>query len=67
MSAVVATWSISLDCTCPACEEDVDLLTAQDFWDGRQLEVPEHGTERTRNLEVDCPKCGHEFHVQTEY
>jgi endogenous inhibitor of DNA gyrase (YacG/DUF329 family) len=48
---------------CPKCGEPVDLLEAPDFWDGRQLDIPEHGTENSDNLEVTCPECGHDFKV----
>lgn len=63
----VATWSISLDCDCPACGEYVNLLDFPDFWDGRSLNLIEHGTARSKNVEVGCPKCMHEFNVQLEY
>lgn len=66
-ATVVATWSVSLDCDCPACAENVDLLSYPDFWDGRRLEIPEHGTERSSNVSVQCPKCDHEFHVDLSY
>ena len=64
----MATWSLSLTCECPGCNEDVDLLDDPDFWDGREsMQAIEHGTDRTNNLEVICPKCGHEFEVCCEY
>jgi len=62
-----ATWRISLDCNCPGCGKDVDLLDDSDFWDGRHLEPCETRTERSRNVWVVCPECGHEFHVDLEY
>lgn len=58
-----AIWSLSLDCDCPSCEEYIDLLDGEDFWDGKRFEPCEHGTDRTQNVEVICPKCGHEFYV----
>lgn len=64
---VTATWYLELNCHCPECKEFVDLLEAGDFWDGRALNVLEHGTPRTKAVEVVCPKCTHEFVVQTEY
>jgi len=67
MEKTIATWSISLDCDCPACKENVNLLDYTDFWDGRQLDVPEHGTERSRDVDVQCPECAHEFTVDLEY
>ena len=63
-----ATWSVSLDCECPHCKEDVDLLAYTDFWDAhRGLEIPEHGTDRSRGMEVTCPECGEDFEVNCEY
>lgn len=64
---VEATWWISLDADCPACSENVDLLDAADFWDGRNLNIGEHGTARTEAVEVRCPNCDHEFEVKTVY
>jgi len=69
MSApVTATWSIELNCDCPKCDNFVDLLDYPDFWEGRhQMLVGEHDTERTRDMEVLCPECGHEFTVDCKY
>jgi endogenous inhibitor of DNA gyrase (YacG/DUF329 family) len=67
MGTQAATWSISLDSECPSCKEDVDLLDGGDFWDGRLLQPLENGTPRSRNVEVVCPKCGHEFEVNLEF
>lgn len=64
---IEATWWISLDAECPACHEDVNLLDAADFWDGRQMGIAEHGTSRTEAVEVACPKCYHGFIVKTVY
>jgi len=63
----IATWHVSLDCDCPKCDEYVDLLDYADFWDGRTLEIAEHGTDNSTGVEVTCPKCGHEFTVNCEY
>jgi ribosomal protein S27E len=67
MSALTATWSITLDTECPACKEDVNLLDGPDFWDGHRFDVPEHGTERTKGVKVVCPECEHAFTVDLEY
>jgi phage FluMu protein Com len=66
---VTATWYLELNCHCPECKEFVDLLEADGFWDdrGTSLNVLEHGTPRTKAVEVVCPKCDHEFEVRTEY
>ena len=63
-----ATWSVSLDCECPDCGQDVNLLDDPDFWDGRStLDVCEHGTLHSRDVEVSCPKCRWEFRVDLVY
>lgn len=67
MANVKATWSVSLDCECPGCEDQVNLLDYPDFWDGRSLVIPEHHTKRSSDVEVVCPECGHEFYVDCEY
>jgi endogenous inhibitor of DNA gyrase (YacG/DUF329 family) len=65
--AETATWSIELNCECPHCAEWVNLLDYADFWDGRSLGVGEHGTERSKGVEVTCPECGKDFEVDCEY
>jgi DNA-directed RNA polymerase subunit RPC12/RpoP len=55
------------DAECPQCREYLNLLDAPDFWDGRTLDIPEHGTENSDNLDVECPRCGHEFRVCCEW
>jgi uncharacterized Zn finger protein (UPF0148 family) len=67
MANTVASWRVELNCHCPACEEYVDLLDYEDFWDGRDLEIAEWHTPRSKNVEVICPECGHEFTVETEW
>jgi len=68
MAKTTATWYVSLDCHCPACGEYVDLLDHPDFWDGHQgLEVPEHSTAKSRDVDVYCPRCDHNFTVDLEY
>lgn len=64
---VIATWNISLNCDCPHCNDCVDLLDYADFWDCRDLEIGEHDTNRSREVEVVCPTCGHEFKVDLVY
>jgi endogenous inhibitor of DNA gyrase (YacG/DUF329 family) len=63
---ILATWSLSLDCECPKCGKDVDLLRTDDFWDSG-LQACETCTDRSNDLEVSCPECGHEFVVECEY
>jgi hypothetical protein len=64
---LTATWSISLDTTCPHCDADVNLLDYADFWDSRLFAVPEHGTDRTKDVEVNCPECMMDFKVDLDY
>ena len=64
---VAAQWSLSLNCDCPHCNEFVDLLDYPDFWDGEVIEACEHGTERSKCLEVVCPECHKDFTVACEY
>jgi hypothetical protein len=64
---ITATWSLSLDSTCPHCDAYVDLLHAPDFWDGRKLEPCEHGTDNSLGVEVQCPDCYGEFTVDLTY
>ncbi len=65
--AIIATWVVRLDCKCPSCNKQVDLLDDVDFWDGRKLKLCEHGTNRSEGVDVTCPQCGHDFEVDLEY
>ena len=67
MADTTATWTVELNCECPACHEYVDVLEYPDFWDGRHLEIAEHGTDRSKDVEVICPNCDHEFTVFCEW
>ena len=67
MVKVTALWRIELNCTCPNCNEYVNLLDCCDFWDGIKLEIGENNTYRSRNIEVICPDCDHEFEVDCDY
>lgn len=62
-SSIQAQWEVELNCYCPECNQFVNLLEAADFWDGRKLDIPEHDTEYSNNLEVNCPECNHDFEV----
>ena len=62
-----ATWELELNCQCPKCEEHVNLLDEVNFWDYRSLDICEYGTDRSRNVDVVCPLCGHDFVVDLEY
>ena len=64
-----AQWSMSLDCTCPSCEEDFDILTADsDFFNrGSGIAPAEHDTRLSKDYEVTCPNCDHEFEVDFQW
>lgn len=61
-----AVWSLSLDCQCPECEHDIDLMDIDDFW-GSGIQPIEHDTKKTKEYEVTCPECEHEFLVDFVY
>lgn len=67
MADTAATWTIELYCECPHCEEYVDLLDDPEFWHGREFDAGEHGSNRTKNVDVHCPECSKEFSVDFEY
>ena len=67
MSKIKATWTVTLDCECPGCHEDVNLLDEVDFWDGNDLEIGENNTDKSRDVKVFCPLCSHEFKVDYEW
>ena len=66
MSDTTATWSISLDTECPECEHDFDLICVEGFREAG-IDPIEHGTDRSKGVEVTCPGCFHEFTVDLEY
>lgn len=66
LNTTTAKWSIELSVDCPKCERFVDLLEAPDFWEN-QIKPGEHGTDKTKGLEVTCPECGHEWKVDLVY
>lgn len=67
MTNIEATWRIEINCDCPECSKYVDLTEYPDFWGGNNLQIAEHGTERTTGMEVVCPECGAEFKVDLTY
>lgn len=65
---ITATWDLSLKCKCPKCEEYVDLLCYNYFWDTHEsLKPVENGTALSNSLDVTCPECEHEFEVCCGY
>lgn len=68
MKHTIACWEVQLNTDCPHCKEYVDLMDYPDFWDQhRSLDIAEHDTDRTKGVEVVCPKCGEEFTVDLTY
>ena len=67
MKPIIA-WNISLDCECPYCEFDIDLMD-QMFEPGEKgrCELGEHGTDTTRDMEVYCPQCDAEFKIDLDW
>jgi len=65
MSKNYAEWNISLYTECPNCDEFFDIIEQDDdFWvDGGRADLFEHDTQRTVDVKVECPECGHHFNV----
>lgn len=63
MDAVDAFWVVELNCYCPGCHQYVDMLEHYNFIGDTGIEVAEHETDRTTDMEVSCPSCGHEFKI----
>jgi len=62
-----ATWSLSLDCECPKCGEDIDLMDDDNFWENNNIQACEWGTKKSRDVDAYCEKCEHEFKVDLVY
>lgn len=67
MATLKAVWWVELNTECPGCGETVDLTENHDWLREASFQIAEHGTDKTRDVEVSCPKCGHEFAVDLEY
>lgn len=63
---VQAVWSLSLSVACPACKLDFDVLETHDIG-AEGIQTCEHDTEASRNVELGCPECGHEFLADLAY
>jgi hypothetical protein len=63
---VQAVWSLSLSVACPACKYDFDVLETHDIV-AEGIQTCEHDTEASRNVELGCPECGHEFLADLAY
>lgn len=58
-----AKWEIQLYVNCPKCHERFDLMDDVDFCCDASFEPLEYDTHATRDIEVTCPGCEHEFTV----
>ena len=69
MKKVKATWSFSLDCTCPQCNADFNLddMNGYSYVSDIELIICEQDTPRSTNIEVVCYKCSCEFLVDCQY
>lgn len=63
---VLANWNFTLDVSCPACGECVDVTTIQSFFDDKELGYGEYGTENSTNIDAECPLCAHDFKITCE-
>jgi endogenous inhibitor of DNA gyrase (YacG/DUF329 family) len=68
MAEVKASWTLELYCDCPGCGEFVDLLDDPEFFQTHEdLQPCQHMNSGSRDVEVTCPNCGHEFTVDLEF
>ncbi|CNF25221.1 Uncharacterised protein [Yersinia nurmii] len=64
---IYAKWEIQLHVTCPKCQERFDMMDDDDFRCDASLEPLESDTNATRDVDVICPDCEHEFTVDFYY
>lgn len=62
-----AIWDLSLNCQCPKCDEDIDLMCDDNFWENNNIQSCEWGTEKSRDIDAYCEKCEHDFKVDLAY
>lgn len=64
-----ATWSFSLDTECPNCKIALNLddMNYYSYVSDLKLYICEQDTENSRNIEVHCHHCEHEFLVDCQY
>ena len=68
MAQAEARWSVSLEVTCPHCDEEFDLTDDTDFWVDSNFEIAEHDTPpNPTGVDVTCPHCGADFDVDFVY
>ena len=67
MSEIKATWIVQLNCECPGCKKQVNLLDYADFFEWCEVVIAEHDTDNSQNMLVVCPECYHEFQVDLDY
>ena len=56
MDKPTATWSMYIWVKCPHCKQEVDLLDAPDFWDGRNGDI-----FNADEITECCPLCDFEI------
>lgn len=62
LKRVSVYWSVSLDCTCPHCNDIFDLI------DSYYEDLPDPcENDDELNLEVICPNCEQEFIVESTH
>jgi hypothetical protein len=64
---IKANWNFTLEATCPACIECVDVTAVQGFFDDKTLDYGEYGTKNSTNIDAECPLCGHKFKITCEF
>ena len=67
MSELKATWTLELNCECPSCGENVDLMDGDDFWENNPIEICEWGTKKSKDVEAYCADCDFSFAVDLQY
>ena len=67
VSLPLAIWTLELNCKCPKCDADIDLLEDGDFWEENRIQACEHGTKQSKNIDAWCKDCEHEFKVDLAY
>ena len=63
MTTAQLEWSLM--CTCPKCEEDIDLASGDHDADNLiSTAIFNNNWDALRGLEVECQECGHEFKLE---
>lgn len=69
MKNVKAYWSFDLMTECPECEADLNLdnMDGFSYVSDLELQVLEQDTDKSTNIEIECPYCNHTFKVDCIY